>query len=284
MIKLKTRKMNHAKKDKEVVGLSEREPTVYRELNEVLRDLVAGAQNILRDVFVGGYLQGSFALGDADEHSDVDFVVVTKGELSDAQIDQLQSMHQKIYELPVAWAQHLEGSYIPKDSLRRIDPGTTYPFLDNGASELEHDEHCNTAVVRWTVREHGIVLAGPDPKSLIDPVSGEQLRSEARERVHEYAEWAPEPTEAGPMSRWKQSYLVLTFSRLLHTVRTGTVTTKSRAAEWALQSLDPEWTNLIQAAVDDRPDPWERVHQAADPAAAKRTLEFASYAVRAADR
>jgi hypothetical protein len=32
------------------------------------------------------YLQGSFALGDADEHSDVDVVAVTKDELNDAQL------------------------------------------------------------------------------------------------------------------------------------------------------------------------------------------------------
>jgi hypothetical protein len=265
-------------KDEEVVGLSEREPTVYPELNVVLRNLVAGAQAILHDEFVGAYLQGSFALGDADEHSDVDFVVVTRDELSHGQIDQLELMHKRLHELRVPWAQHLEGSYIPRDSLRRMDPGVTYPFLDNGASELEWNEHCNTAVVRWILREHGIVLDGPDPRSLIDPVSAEQLRAEAMKGVHEYAEWAGEPTEAGAMSRWKQSYLVLTFCRLLHGTQTGTVVTKREAGEWAVRSLDPEWASLIQAALADRPDPWKRVREPADAKAAKRTLAFARYA------
>lgn len=254
------------------------EPTVYPELNQVLCDLVTGAEAILRDDFLGAYLQGSFALGDADEHSDVDFVVVTNGVLSNDQVDLLQSMHKRIYELDAHWAQHLEGSYIPEASLRHAEPGGKYPYLDNGATELEWDDHCNTAVVRWTLREHGVVLAGPDPKTLIDPVSEDQLRAEALKRVREYAEWAPEPTEAGPMSRWKQSYLVSTFCRLLHSIRTGTVVTKREAGEWALRSLDPEWASLIQAALDDRPDPWKRVHQAADSKTAKRTLAFARYA------
>lgn len=268
--------------DNEAIELPEREPTIYPELNEILRKLVTDACSILRDEFVGAYLQGSFALRDADEHSDVDFVVVTRNKLNDARLDQLQSMHKRIYEAPVPWAQHLEGSYIPAESLRVVDPGAKYVFLDNGATELEWDEHCNTALVRWILREHGIVLAGPDQKGLIDPVSGEQLRTEALKRVREYAEWAPEPTEAGQMSRWKQNYLVLTFCRLLHTIRTGTVATKSKAAEWALHSLDPEWADLIRAAVDDRSDPWKRVHQAADPKAAKETLLFADYAERVA--
>jgi len=240
---------------------------------------VTGATRALAGDFVGAYLQGSFALGSADEHSDVDFVVVTAREPDDARIDRLQAMHEAIFELPVSWAQHLEGSYVPAESLRRLDPGQKYPFLDNGSSELVGDEHCNTAVVRWILRERGIGLAGPPPRDLVDPVSAEQLRSEALTRVHEYAQWARESADAAAMNRWQQSYLVLTFCRLLHTARTGTVTTKANAAAWALESLTAEWAELIRTAVDDRPDPWGRVHEAADPQVAGRTLAFASYAV-----
>jgi predicted nucleotidyltransferase len=255
------------------------EPTIYPELNEVLRALVTDAQAILRDDFVGVYLHGSFALGDADEYSDVDFVVVTNRVLDDRLFQRIQSMHGRLYELDIPWAKHLEGSYVSKESLRRVDPGSTYPFLDNGASELVWDDHCNNAVVRWTLREQGVVLAGPDPKSLIDPVSGEQLRSEASRRVVEYAVWARDPGEPGPMSRWKQSYLVLTFCRLLHTIGEGGVASKPAAGRWALRSLDPHWAGLIQDALDDRPDPWRRVHEPASPEAAKATLAFADYAV-----
>lgn len=215
-----------------MTGPSEQAPTVYPELNEILRNLITGVRSILRAELVGAYMQGSFALRDADEYSDVDFVVVTRNVLNEPQVDQLQLMHRRIYASPVSWAQHLEGSYIPTESFRTVDPGAKYPFLDNGARELKWDEHCNTAVVRWILREHGIVLAGPEPRSLIDPVSSEQLRTEAIERIHEYAEWALEPSEAGPMSRWKRSYLVLTFCRLLHTIQSGTVATKSKAADW----------------------------------------------------
>jgi hypothetical protein len=262
------------------------EPTVYPELNAVLQDLVKSTRTILAEDFCGAYLQGSFALGEADEYSDVDFLIVTKDKVSDDQLALLQSMHKRIYAIQVPWAQHLEGSYVPKDSLRHVDPSRSpYPFLDNGASELVRDNHCNTAVVRWTLREHGIVLAGPDPKSLIDPVPAEQLRREAVSGMHECADWAPEPTKAGqPMSRWKQPYLVLTFCRMLNTLENARVASKRKAAEWALKTLDPEWATLIQRALDGRPDPWLRVHQAADPELVDRTLAFSDYAVNEADR
>ncbi len=254
--------------------------TEYPDLNAVLRELVADAREILTGNFCGAYLQGSFAVGDADVHSDVDFIVVTHDEVSAPQLEGLQAMHKKLFALEVPWAQHLEGSYVPKERLRRVDPaGLPYLYLDNGASELIWDEHCNTAVVRWSLREHGVVLAGPDPKTLVDPVSAEQLRSETRETMREWVEWAHAPTKAGSMSRWLQPLLVLSYCRMLHTLENGRVSSKREAGEWALGALDPEWRELVQRALDDRPDPWERVYQPADPEAVERTRAFIEYAL-----
>jgi len=246
----------------------------------VLGDLVTGARISLGDTFCGAYLHGSFAIGDADEFSDVDFVIVSHDDLTDGQVRRLQSLHRRLYTLESAWAQHLEGSYITRRQLRRIDwMHRPFLYLDNGANELVWDPHCNTAVVRWLLREHALVLAGPDPKTLVDPVSASDLRREARVRVREYAEWAPEPAGAGPMSRWKQPYLVLTFCRLLFTLVEGRVAGKRQAADWALRALDEEWASLIRTAVADRADPWIRALQPAERDLTERTLRFAEYAV-----
>jgi predicted nucleotidyltransferase len=255
--------------------------TAYPELDAVLRELVQGAQAILRESFVGVYLQGSFALGDADEESDVDFLIVTKDDPSDTQAAELQTMHRRIYALETPWAQHLDGSYPPREALRRVDPARTpWLYLDNGATELVRDGHCNTAVVRWTLREHGVVLAGPDPKSLVEPVSSDELRREMLTAAREWAEWAREPHPRfgrGAMSRRQQSLLVLSFCRILHTVAAGRVTSKPEAGRWALQALDPEWAGLIRRALDDRPDQWGQVWQQADERIVERTLAFVDY-------
>ena len=250
-------------------------PTVYPELNAVLEHLVSSVRAALGDNFCGVYLQGSFAVGEADEHSDVDFIVVTHGEVTHEELVALQAMHARIFRLASPWAQHLEGSYVPKDLLRHVDPGhTQLPFLDNGATELVLDDHCNTAVVRWVLHEHGVALAGPDPASLVDPVSPAQLREEALRMIGTYVDWANE----GAMNRWKQPYLVLTFCRMLHTLHAGVVASKKESAEWSLDALAPEWTALIQRALDDRPDPSGRYYKPADPEVEARTLEFVDYA------
>jgi len=256
------------------------EPTSYPELNAVLAEFVAGVRAILDENFCGAYLQGSFAVGDADEHSDVDFIVVTHDEVSVEQQAALHAMHVRLYGLESHWAQHLEGSYVPKESLRQLDPvRRPYPYVDNGSTEVVLDNHCNTHVVRWSLREYGVRLAGPEPKSLVDPVPAEGLREELVATLREYADWAPAPTQAGGMSQWKQTSLVLSFCRILHTLASGRVASKRASGEWALEALDPEWTSLVQRALDDRPDPWGRVHRPADPAVAERTLAFAEYAV-----
>src|SRR5437879_7788234 len=107
-------------------------PTPYPELNSVLRDLVDSVQAVLSTSFVGAYLQGSFAVGDFDLHSDLDFVIVTAEELSDNQVDALQVMHERIYCLESQWAQHLEGSYFPKGVLRDLaECGKKLWYLDH---------------------------------------------------------------------------------------------------------------------------------------------------------
>ena len=74
-------------------------PTPYPELNTALQDLVANIQAVLKDNFVGFYLQGSFAVGDFDDNSDRDFIVVIKRELSDQEVDGLQIVHERIFSL-----------------------------------------------------------------------------------------------------------------------------------------------------------------------------------------
>jgi predicted nucleotidyltransferase len=255
-------------------------PTAYPELNTVLAELVDGARESLGDAFCAAYLHGSFATGDADEFSDVDFMIVVRDELTPGQVRALQLLHRRLHALDSAWAQHLEGSYVPRGCLRHMDwSHRSFLFLDNGANELVWDGHCNTAVVRWLLRERGVTLAGPDPKELVDPIGAPDLQREAKARIREYAEWAH---ELPAMSRWEQPYLVLTFCRLLFTLATGRVAAKREAGEWALGALGEEWAGLVRQALADRADPWGRVHQLADREPAQRTVAFGDCAARRA--
>src|SRR5262249_22259952 len=53
-------------------------------------------------------------------------------------------------------------------------------------------------------------------------------------------------------SRFGQSFIVLTYCRMLHTLHTGTVQSKKVGMQWAKQVVDAKWVNLIDQAWRER--------------------------------
>ena len=259
-------------------------PTPDPELNAVLQEFVESVQAALGNSFVAACLQGSFAVGDFDRHSDVDFIVAVEDELSDAHVQALQAMHERIYNLDCAWAQHLEGSYFPRGVLKDYaQRGKQLWYLDHGSRSLVRSDHCNTVVVRWVVRHHGIALAGPCPGALVDPIPVEALRQEILQTITGWGQEilaTPEHFE----NRFYQAFIVLNHCRMLHDLHAGFVGSKRAGAEWAKAALDPSWAPLIDRAWHGRPDPALSVRQPADPADFRRTLEFVEYAIGVSTR
>lgn len=252
-------------------------PTPYPELNSVLQELVESVRTVLGSKFVGAYLQGSFAVGDFDLHSDVDFIMVTAEELSDQEVQGLQGVHERIYCLDNPWAKHLEGSYFPREVLQcSAQSGGPLWYLDHGSRSLIQSNHCNTVLVRWVVRENGITLAGPSPALLVDPIPVETLRKEMLATMNGWGQEIlsnPEPYN----NRFYQGFIVLSYCRMLHDLHRGFPGSKLAGAEWAKANLDPSWQGLVDRAWNTRPDPAVSSRERADPKDFKATLEFVNY-------
>jgi hypothetical protein len=246
----------------------------------VIAQLADGAREVFGVQLVGLYLVGSFALGAGDEHSDVDFIAAVTDDPTEADVRALETLHARLFALPSVWAPHLEGSYIPVDALRaKVAEPRPFVFFDNGAVTAVRDEHDDTHVLRWVLRERGIPVLGPDPRTLVDPVTADQLRDECGPMLDSYAAWAPEHSPVGRMSRWKQPYLVATVCRILFTWEEGTVPSKPEALAWGLTHLPARFVPLFEQAMADRPDPWRRVHEAADDRLVDETLALVAWAV-----
>ena len=257
--------------------------TPYPELNTVLRELVDGVQRILCDNFVGFYLQGSFAVGDFDEHSDCDFAIVMNEEPSDSQLRDLQAMHERIFNLDIEWAKHLEGSYFPKAILRDYArSGSDLCYLDNGHSELVRANHCNKTVIKWILREKGVVLSGPEPSTLIDPISVGVLRQAILDSINGSGEQILANSRQY-QNRFYQSFIVLQYCRKLHDLHVGAAGSKRAGAEWAKKNMDQSWSGLVDRAWAGRPNPAMSVRQPADEADFKSTLEFVKEVMRLAN-
>lgn len=259
-------------------------PTPYPELNDVLNELVVSIRAALGDTFVGAYLQGSFAVGDFDRHSDVDFIIAVRNELTAGQVDTLQGVHRRIYGLPSEWAQHLEGSYFPAAILRNHEQsGSPLWYLDHGSQSLVRSDHCNTILVRWIMRENAITLAGPSPATLVSPIPVEDLRHEMAETI---CNWGQQILEQPDQyrNRFYQGFIVLNYCRMLHDLIEGRPGSKLAGATWAKGAFDPTWSELIARAWGGRANPAVSVREPPDSADFSSTLDFVRLIIRETKR
>jgi hypothetical protein len=232
---------------------SDRLPEAVR---PVLALLLSSIQDVLGDQLVGLYLYGSLSSGDFDPaSSDVDFLAVTRGAITenDPAFEQLREMHERIAASGLPFADHLEGSYISQAAWRRYHLadahhptiGVDWPFKLGF-----HD--ANWVIERAIVREHGVVLSGPPPETLTDPVSPQQLRAATCQQLADV--WLRRIEDPDwPRAALYPAFAVLTLCRALYTLQHGAFCSKPVAAAWAAQT-HPNWEPMIAWAEAHRAD------------------------------
>jgi len=233
------------------------EQTPYADVNVVLTDFLARIRGILGPHFRGMYLDGSLALGDFNpQTSDIDFVVTTATDLNDAHFDALRVMHADFNASRSPWATEVEAVYLLENSFRRSDPANVRRLrIERGNETLVKGHSDRTWIVHWSiVREHRVVLAGPDPRTFIDPIDPQDLRRVMADLADAWLIELRQNHDAlqyrGPMT-----YSVLTFCRMLYTLTNGAVVSKPVAARWARQAQEGRWAALIERALAWRKDP-----------------------------
>ena len=68
----------------------------HPEINTVLQRLLSDVRAILGTRFLGMYISGSLAMGDFDESSDIDALVVTTDALPKEVVCALAEMHERL--------------------------------------------------------------------------------------------------------------------------------------------------------------------------------------------
>jgi len=237
--------------DIEVISVQSH-PTVYADVNIVLHEFLTKVQTILGDTFYGMYLSGSLALGDfSSQRSDIDFVVVTNTSLSNDLLSALQSMHAHFNASASPWATEIEAAYIPLDALHHYDPAhACHPHIERGKYEILHMDELNTGwiIQYYILREHGVVIAGPQPLTLIDPISAQDIQQAVITLMDEW--WSLMRHDSARLQyRGYQVYAVLTMCRMLYTLDCGAVVSKPCAARWVQKTSNGRWDALIDDAL-----------------------------------
>ena len=231
------------------------------ELEPLLDAILGGVREATGDNFVGAYVCGSLALGAFNPNtSDVDLLIVVERPVSETEFASLDALHKRIPLEGNEFAWPYEVSYLDRQMLRRFEPGSRHVRAGRVVGFGWQPHRQNWVIERWVVREKGIVLAGPDPKTLIDPVAEDDIREAARSEVKiRVADWAHEWNDGVNPAAWIevqacQAFEVITVCRGLLTVEQGGMPSKLESVNWALEHLPEEWRPLVRWARDHRDD------------------------------
>jgi hypothetical protein len=96
-----------------------------------------------------------------------------------------------------------------------------------------------------------VVLAGPPPHTLLDPISSATLRQALLDLLWW---WDLQLRDTSRLQRSAyRAYAILTMCRMRYTMQHGAIISKPAAARWAQDHLDPRWHGLIARALTWQP-------------------------------
>jgi len=217
-------------------------PTQVRAL---LQDITVRLPVILGKNLVGIYLYGSLTQRAFNaKRSDIDCIVVTQRNLSDAQFRKIDAWLARAAETN-PWTSRLQLLFLIKDEVLTMNSkACLYQF-----GVLKRSGSDGNPIIWMNVLHSGVVLLGPRPESFV-PTITPKILFQALEREVGYLR---EEISEKPDREWRdvasyRAYAVLTLCRILYSFRRGTIVSKQRAAKWAIKYLPQEWGEIILQA------------------------------------
>ena len=224
----------------------------YAEVEAQAARFAGRLSGVLGDRLIGLYLVGSFALGDLQPGSDLDFVAVLADVDRTADEALIGPLHSDDGE------HALEGFYITAGDLRRhpVDSASARLHWLNG----EWRQVASALIVECEMlRRFGHRVQGPPIGDLGVFDAGADLGAFSRRNLEEY--WAPWLERTGPWlmdhgsvceQAWAATWCVLGVPRLYVAITDGEIVSKSQAGVRACETFDPKWRPVIDAALDHR--------------------------------
>lgn len=125
------------------------------------------------------------------------------------------------------------------------------PSMNLGGKFAFERQTTDSVIQRYLIRKNPVILAGPDPRGLIKPITDDDLKKATL--VDLYKWWRPKLKDPSYVSdREHQAYAVLTLCRILYTLENGEIVSKKMAAEWAKKKVGEPWTGLIERSLNWR--------------------------------
>ena len=215
-------------------------------VSPMLATLSHGLPKLLGANIVGLYVYGSVLGPEFDPaRSDVDCIAVTQRALDEAAFGRLDRwLTEAALEEP--WFLRLQMLFLVQRRLLVEDPRAC--LYQQGV--LKRSGSDGNPIIWLDFFQRGRALLGPHPESFVPDITAEILRrAMVREVGYLQEKYINKPDSVQRDVPSYRGYAVLTLCRILYSLRTGEVTSKPRAARWAMDHAPTEWHELIERAL-----------------------------------
>jgi len=240
-------------------------PASIPALIQPLLDAYLHALEPLYDHIYGIYIYGSIALGAFEEReSDIDMVVLTRGQWTDQEIRQLGRIHTRLVK-EYAPGKRLAPMYVPLDAIGKLNADIApYPYASDGTFHAAGHFDLN-AVTWWTLQHQGICLFGPENSTLPMEIAWTDVLDAMRYNLNTY--WAGKARQPRLFlfDMWVTS-AVATLCRILTAIEEGEIISKSAALKRWRERFPERWQTLIDEA-------WRIRHSPQTPSLYRSRLE-----------
>ncbi len=224
---------------------------MMKELQLAIEKVVRRIAGILNTCSPSIYLYGSCVLNDFKPGwSDIDILVLTEKQMSEAQAQQLVRMRQTmlVQEPNNLYYRSFEGgiltaeAFISGASDRVVYWGTSGERVADG---YDFDACCMAELL-----DNGILLYGNDVRSKLVRPSFEQLRASVQRHYEAIRKYVQKTDRSFYSFGW-----FLDISRCIYTLRTGKIISKTAAGEWALEQKLCPCASALEKAIEVRKTP-----------------------------
>lgn len=241
------------------VSMDFRDKRVPQEAIQALQVIV----ELLGNILLGVYLYGSAVMDGLQRDSDVDIMVVTNHALSGkTRKDLTESLMLVSGKTGAPYAKRpLEVTVINREDVFPWKYPPKYEFLygewlrkqfEQGKTPAPKTEP-DLAILLAQLRSNSISLYGPKAEELLAPVPMTDIRKAIEESLPVLI----------TCRKGDERNVILTLARMWQTVSTGEISSKNRAAQWAIPQLSSAHARLLdnarKAYIGEYIDRWEEM-------------------------
>ena len=203
------------------------------------------------------YVHGSIAMGCFNpQSSDIDVLAVVSRPLC---IENKRALGRAHLMLAEQFGYHVELSVITQATLTHFTYPTPYEFhysdmhkeaYQKGTADLSDGKTDPDLAAHFVItKRYGIALLGESAEKAFPAVP----RQDYLDSIAQDAAWSYNNILSGPDTGTCRvpKYAVLNFCRVLAFIQDEIITSKQTGAEWALQTLPPQFHAVIQAALNE---------------------------------